>query len=501
MNEAPRSITASMLYAHLVCPHRVAKDVFANPAERDPVSPFVQMLWERGTAHERDIISGLDQPFLDLSTRAGEEKEAETRAAIELHVPLIYNGRLSIDSILGEPDLLRWEGTGYAPIDIKSGAGEEGADEAEGEEGRPKKTHGVQIALYADILIRLGVSAGRYGYIWDVHAHETRYDLDSPLGSKSPSIWELYLAVRQQVTAALNGKEVTHPAAASICKQCVWRSSCLRELKSEQDLTLLPELGRAKRAAIQSQFPKLPDLAHANVERFIDGKKTEFPGIGADTLRKFQRRAQLAVTKDAKPYLTRAIIWPKADVELFFDIETDPMRDLCYLHGVVIREGGRSTAERFVGIYAEDLTPAAEEAAFALAVALFREYPAALIVHYSKYERTEYRKLQRKYPMVATPEEIDALFKPPRAMDLYLDAVKPASEWPTLDFSIKSLAKWCGFAWRDLDPSGASSIEWFDQWAETRNPAMKTRLLEYNEDDCRAMRVVMDVMKELPVRA
>ena len=103
--------------------------------------------------------------------------------------------------------------------------------------------------------------------------------------------------------------------------------------------------------------------------------------------------------------------------------------------------------------------------------------------------------------MVATPEEIDALFKPPRAMDLYLDAVKPASEWPTLDFSIKSLAKWCGFAWRDLDPSGASSIEWFDQWAETRNPAMKTRLLEYNEDDCRAMRVVMDVMKELPVRA
>lgn len=83
-------------------------------------------------------------------------------------------------------------------------------------------------------------------------------------------------------------------------------------------------------------------------------------------------------------------------------------------------------------------------------------------------------------------------------MDLYLDVVKPASEWPTLDFSIKSLAKWCGFAWRDMDPSGASSIEWFDQWAQTR-PAMKTRLLEYNEDDCRAMRVVMDAMRGFPV--
>jgi hypothetical protein len=34
---------------------------------------------------------------------------------------------------------------------------------------------------------------------------------------------------------------------------------------------------------------------------------------------------------------------------------------------------------------------------------------------------------------------------------------------------------------------------------QTRDPAMKTRLLEYNEDDCRAMRVVMDAMRRFPV--
>ncbi|MEP6889981.1 MAG: hypothetical protein ABI955_04710, partial [Nitrospirota bacterium] len=31
----------------------VAMDLFANPAERDTVSPFVQLLWERGGAHEK----------------------------------------------------------------------------------------------------------------------------------------------------------------------------------------------------------------------------------------------------------------------------------------------------------------------------------------------------------------------------------------------------------------------------------------------------------------
>jgi hypothetical protein len=55
--------------------------------------------------------------------------------------------------------------------------------------------------------------------------------------------------------------------------------------------------------------------------------------------------------------------------------------------------------------------------------------------------RTEHRKLQGKYPDVAGAEEIETIFRPPRALELYLDIVKPGSERPTVDFSIKSLAK------------------------------------------------------------
>jgi uncharacterized protein len=72
------SISASLLYNHLQCPHRVFMDSFADPALRDPVSPFVQMLWERGTIFE---------------------KETETRAAIGRGDTLIYSGRLSVWTI------------------------------------------------------------------------------------------------------------------------------------------------------------------------------------------------------------------------------------------------------------------------------------------------------------------------------------------------------------------------------------------------------------------
>jgi len=44
-----KHITASMLYNYVQCPHRVYLDLFGSQAERDPVSPFVELLWEKGS--------------------------------------------------------------------------------------------------------------------------------------------------------------------------------------------------------------------------------------------------------------------------------------------------------------------------------------------------------------------------------------------------------------------------------------------------------------------
>jgi predicted RecB family nuclease len=127
-----------------------------------------------------------------------------------------------------------------------------------------------------------------------------------------------------------------------------------------------------------------------------------------------------------------------------------------------------------------------------------RERPDAAVYYYSKYERTIWRKLQQKYPNVCTEAEIEALFA--AAIDLYFDVVRKYSEWPTRDHSIKTLAKYLGFAWRDTHPSGAASIEWFDRWVQSGDLAVKQRILAYNEDDCRATRVLLDGLRGLPTR-
>ncbi len=76
--------------------------------------------------------------------------------------------------------------------------------------------------------------------------------------------------------------------------------------------------------------------------------------------------------------------------------------------------------------------------------------------------------------------------------------MKPKTEWPTRDFSIKTLASYLGFSWRDTDPSGASSIEWYHRWVESKDVTIKNRILEYNEDDCVATRVLLDYIRSLP---
>lgn len=354
---AQRAITGSMLYSLVSCPHRVTMDVYADPAQRDSVNAFVEMLLERGSSVERERMAALDVPFVDLQAFTTAEKTRKTRAAMAADAPLIYGGRIEADDLLGEPDLLRKEGGGYVPGDIKSVAGEEG-----GEDSRPKKTYAVQLALYMDILERLNLSAGRRGFIWDVHGAEVIYDMTAPRGVRSTETWWDFYTT--QLTTARGIMARTHetlPAYASgTCKLCHWYSSCLKAVKAADDLTLISELGRAKRDAMCGEIRTVAELATINPKAYTKGNKTAFAGIGPVTLGKFHERAKLLSSPNPKPYLKTPLTLPAHDFELFFDIEVDPMRDLCYLHGFIERRGRDNSTEKFIGYFTPDTRSSAK---------------------------------------------------------------------------------------------------------------------------------------------
>ena len=497
-DQQPVFVTPSKLYDFLACPHRVTRDAIGDPAERDDITPFVRLLWERGSTYEREVMANLagTTTVLDLSPFPPDERERRTMEALGQRVPLIYQGRLRAGDLLGSPDLLRLEGDRYVPIDIKSGRGEEGGDDDT--EPTPKPHYAVQLALYVDILEQLGLSAGRHAYVWDIQGHEVRYDFSQLYGKRDPrTLWQDYQDALADARPILARQVNTQAAYSANCKLCHWRSHCLRELKEADDLTLMAKLGRSVRDTLAPEIATIADMAAINPDAFIKGTKTKFKGVGADRLRMFTERARLIKSPNPTPRLIKPVVFPASAFEIFFDIETDPMQDICYLHGFLERKGGDNATERFVSFFTDDVTREAEETAFRAAWAYISAHPDAVIYYYSKYERTIYRKLQQRFPSVCSADDIEGLFAPARAVDLYFDVVEPSMLWPTRDHSIKTLAKFLGFAWRDTDPSGSASIEWYQRYCRERDPAIKARILDYNEDDCRATRVLLEGIRDL----
>ena len=487
-------ITGSMLYDLEYCSHRPWMDLYANPARRDPVSPFVEMLWRQGRAHKEATFDMDGAGTLNIRVAPLSERERLTTEAMARREPLIYGGRIAAGDLLGEPDLLRLESDKYIPGDIKWGVGDE--EGLAGGERRPKTSYGVQLALYVDVLERKGLSAGRRAFVWDINGDEVEYNLLTPLGPRAACIWDTYQADLSRARNIVGGKADSRPANSAACKQCRWFSACIEELEAADDLTLLPELGRGRRQLLLEHVRTISDFSAAPLERFIDDKgQSLIKGLGSDSVGKYHARATLHAS-GGSPYLKGYPNLPTQRRELFFDIETDPLRNHCYLHGFLERSDRDNASETFHSFFSKTPTEEGEREAFSRAWTFVQSSQPCAIYTYSKYERTWWRALQQRYPEICSAADIVSLFAAPDTVDLY-EVVSRNTEWPTRDYSLKTLASFLGFEWRDQHPSGAASIEWYERFIEG-DPNARERILAYNEDDCRATRVLLDGIVSLP---
>lgn len=489
------TISATQIYDFVQCPHRVTLDVYGDPGERDEPNAFVELLWKQGIDHEAAMLAQLGAIANLRSVQDVTGRERATMEAMLRKEPLIYGGRIVAEDMVGEPDLLELRNGLYLPGDIKSGSGLDGDDN----DAKLKRHYAFQLAHYVHILKRNNLSDGSHdAFVVDRSGARISYLLDEPQGIRNQeSWWSAYLTALTAVRALVNQATCSRAALSSTCKLCHWYNLCKLDLIAADDLTLVAELGRSKRDAMANELPTVQALADCVPDAYVEKKKTRFAGIGPDSLIKFHARAKLLKTPDAAPYLKAAVNFPITQLEIFFDIEADPMRDLVYLHGFVEREHGLPATSRFIPFFAEGVAPADEELAFEMAWRFLTvRVKHATIYYYSKYERTAYRKLADKYAAVCCRADVDEVFALPAMIDLY-EVVRSCTEWPTFDQSIKTLAQYANFRWRDSQPSGAASIEWFHRYIEQRDPAVKTRILEYNEDDCLATGVLVDAIRQM----
>lgn len=494
-------ITASKLYNFIQCEHRVWRDQHGLKDERiEETNPFVQMLWDRGVAYEKEVISKLGE-YSDLSGIGFEEAASLTVDLMKKKTPFIYQGVLIYGDLMGIPDLLKLMPDGsYLPIDIKSGMGLEGVDEENGEDGKQKKHYAVQLALYSEALNGLGFENKRQGIILDIKGNEVLYDLNLPMGKiNKQSYWDYYQEIKEKTKILLSNESQNKPAMAGICKLCPWYNSCKKWVVETDDPTGLFYVGRSKRDVLYDdlQISKIDEILKLKVEDVLEQKKKDkqfLKGVGEKTINKIIDRAN--VLKNIKvPVLYEKVEFPEVSYELFFDIEDDPTREFVYLHGVYERgpEG-----ERFLDFTAKDVTVEAEKEAWSNFWKYIKSLPKDdySVYYYSHHEKTTYKKMQKIYSDVISEEEVDNFFDNPNVIDLYQIVLKN-TDWPVGSYSLKALAQYCGFSWRDKTPSGALSIQWFSEYIETKDEKILERILLYNEDDCIATMVLKDKIQEV----
>lgn len=495
------TVTASQLYNYLQCPHRVWRDENGPEEEKiKDVNPFVKMLWERGVAYEKEVVDSVGA-YLDVSKGGIGERYKKTVDAMKNEFPLIYQGILQKDNLFGIPDMLRLEEDGsYVPIDIKSGMAYKTSKEKD-KERMLKEHYAVQLALYSDILQRLGFESERKGIVLDIKGNKVVYDLNEQIGERTPTtFWQFYKDVSLKTEELSSGAKENKPAISSICKLCPWYNSCKKWVEENDDLSGIFFVGTNTRNTLKEDLhvSSVKDVLSIDIKEALEkkkGDKTFLKRIGEKKLRDILKRAYV-LRERGEPVVYERIEFPNTQYELFFDIEADPTREFVYMHGVYERGPNE---ERYIDFTAKENSDEAEKEAWQNFWEYIRSLPedGYTVYYYSKYERTTYRALRKKYPDVVSEKELKEFFNPSVAIDLYNDVIMKKTDWPLGSYSIKDIAVYLGFEWEDESPSGALSIEWFDKYLETGDEKILERILVYNKDDCKATMVVKDGLQNL----
>jgi uncharacterized protein len=169
---------------------------------------------------------------------------------------------------------------------------------------------------------------------------------------------------------------------------------------------------------------------------------------------------------------------PTATIELYFDIEAEPELNLDYLLGILLVDH-QENSQKFYAFLAEK--PEAEGQIWKQFLQLVNYYENAPIFHFSEYEVETIKRLAQLY---STPKkQIERLLS--RAIDLHHYVIHSVT-LPVESYSLKSLANWLGFHWRDRGIGGDQCVCWYDQWLKTGDRRLLEAILRYNEDDCRA---------------
>ncbi len=437
---------------------------------RDPIDDFDLFLKEQGLRVEKELLSKRHPSFVNL-------KETEFRSAVQQTTDLlrkqdstIYGGAIQSDKLglRARPDVIKTNQEGCLVEEYKLA-------------GTPEEAHEIQALCYAYVLKK------EYGLEGECKV-VSRLDQEFVVPFDESRI-EGAIQLARDIIA-----RDTPPPPVYNCRSS-WSTLQNKIAKEQGDITLTWNVGPVL-------AKKLREMGIHNLEDLVklDPKTLRsIPGVGPKKTTQILNSAQTQVTR--KPIKVGK--WKpsedRPELEIFLDLEgsgelfqDDPAWNCIYLIGLIPRCNG--IEQPYIGHLAK--RPEEEKQI----LAEFLEYLRAetrpyRLYHWHHYEKTQLKKACDRHGMTALYESLVL----PYLEDL-CTAAQASYVLPTPGWSIKVVAPYFGFNWTqnasEVDAM-KSAMMWFKQAANGGRGEGLDKVLQYNEDDCRAMIVVKDGFEKL----
>lgn len=497
------------------CRHRVHLDAaFPEQLASAPEDPGVRQRQDAAAAKREDVRRILTEHaperWVQIDAERSLRRRAEdTLAACESGVDRIWGAVLPLDRDAGRKArceiLLRDEDHGgYIPVivvnhkvtDPGRGAVTSGMFEWKPREDPSRKPRSqvrdqMRVAQVYRMLERHGLAspalvAGAIGYGSDViYVHDLTTILDD---------YDERFADR---LAVARGESATVPSRVGECRSCPWWPGCEEQLTQTHDVSLVATGSRADMLR-DAGCHTIDDLAAWDREPLEDWPHGAFEDAvvtakawlaGAPLVRRFP---EIRVTR--------------ADVEVDVDMESYQEHG-AYLWGTLLNVDGVSAYRPFVSW---DPVPTQDEArSFAeFWTWLMAEREAAALSGRTFAAYCYSRSAEDKWlldsarrfagaPGIPTEAEIREFIDSPQWVDIY-QAVTDQFICPG-GKGLKKIAPVAGFRWRDADAGGEASMSWYREavgYDGEPDLTQRERLLQYNEDDVIATKVLREWMSD-----
>lgn len=437
---------------------------------KDPVDEYDRFLQEQGLRIEKELLTRRHPSCVDLKDAEFELAVQETRNLINKDGSTIYSGAIKSESLglRARPDVIK--------VERKTGLIEEYKLA-----GTPDETHEIQVLVYAYLLKK------EYGLECECKIVSRRNE-EFVVPYDEPRIEEAIKVAREIISRN------TPPFPVYNCRSN-WSTLQNKFAKEQSDITLTWNVGPVIAEKLREiGIHSLTDLAGISPKAL-----RSIPGVGAKKVVRILNSAQAQITRKPIKVADWNLSEDRPELEIFVDLEgsgelfqDDPAWNCIYLIGLIPRRHG--TLEPYKSFLAK--RPEEEQHILTdFLDYLQTEVQTYRLYHWHHYEKTQLKKACERHGLADSYESL--IF--PHLKDLCA-AAQAAYVLPTPGWSIKVVAPYFNFKWtQDASEVDAmkSAMMWFKQALAGGNGKGLDKVLQYNEDDCRAMVVVKDGFEKL----